>query len=198
MRLLPTVLLGTALIATTAMAQSGGGDGRSILRASLGVGGGSLGLNCSDCSNDRTNGLAFIFRVGAAIAPDMVVGAEFTRWSEQVDAGTSTASWAMAVIQVYPRPRRGFFVKGGLGVAALDVFGVIQSTGIPFGLRTTNLGLEVGVGDDVRVSRRVSLTPYADFLYAVPANPVLSLNQSTTGSNLGGNLVHVGLAVSWR
>ena len=198
MRLLPPVLLGTALLATSAMAQSGGSAGRSIFRVSLGVGAGSLGLSCSDCSNDRPTGLTFIGRVGAAIEPDMVVGAEFTRWSETVDAGTSTASWAMAVIQVYPRPRSGFYVKGGLGVAALDVFGIIQSTGIPFGLRTTNLGLEIGVGQDMRVSRRVSLSPYADFLYAAPANPVLSLNQSTTGSNLGGNLLHVGLAVSWR
>jgi hypothetical protein len=180
------------------MAQPGGGDGHSIFRVAVGVGDGSLGLSCSGCSNNRTNGLAFVIRVGAAVAPDMIAAAEFTRWSRQVDAGTSTATWAMAVIQEYPRATSGFYVKGGLGVAALDVFGVIQSTGIPYGLRTTNFGLEAGVGYDMRVSRRASVSPYFDFLYAVGANPVLSLNQSTTGSNLGGNLLHVGLAVSWR
>ena len=56
---------------------------------------------------------------------------------------------------------------------------------------TTDLGLEAGLGFDLRLSRGFSLTPYGDFLYAAG-------NGSKYGVNLSGNLLHVGLAASWR
>jgi hypothetical protein len=196
-RLTTIALLSTVLFAAPAMAQSGGGGQRSGVRAAVGLEEGSLGLNCDDCSSDRLNSLAFMVRLGVAVAPDAVVSAEYTRWSKPENGGTSTASWALAVVQWYPQPASGFYLEGGVGIAALDAVGFLAGTG-SFTLQTTNIGLEVGAGYDIPVSQRIALTPFADFLYAVGADPTLSLNQSKTGSNLGGNLLQAGVALSWR
>jgi hypothetical protein len=136
-----------------------------------------------------------MLRFGGAVAPGVVISGELTGWSKQQNGGTESASWATAVVQWYPQPTQGFYVKAGTGVAALYGTGYAPGYG-SVDLRTTNLGLEVGAGFDIRLSHGFSLTPYADFLYATGADAIL--NGTSTGLNLGGNLLHLGLAASWR
>ena len=59
-----------------------------------------------------------------------------------------------------------------------------------------SIGLEAGAGFDIAMSRGFSFTPFADFLYGAPT--AVTVNGASTGIRLATNLLHFGLAASWR
>ena len=73
---------------------------------------------------------------------------------------TITSSYLNAVAYVYPNPAGGLFLKGGLGVANLEVdagsFGNASDSGV---------GLTLGLGYDIGFGGRFALTPVAGFQY---------------------------------
>jgi len=86
-------------------------------------------------------------------------------------------------------------VKLGAGGGAAQLTEFVPGSGSAQGT-TFGLGLEAGIGYDIHTGSRFSLTPYADLLYQAPSN--LIVNGSNTGFPVSTNLLHVGLAASWR
>jgi hypothetical protein len=136
-----------------------------------------------------------MLRFGGAVSPRVVLSGELTGWSRDENNATSTLSWATFVAQWYPQLASGFYVKAGVGGAAIKETAFVPGFGDQR-LETSNFGFEVGTGYDIRVSHGFAITPFADFLSASNANAVV--NGSNTGVQLGANVFHIGIAASWR
>ena len=144
--------------------------------ASFGFGYGSLG--CKDCV-DRISGGAFYLVLGGALSQKLTLGGEVTAWGRSEDGATLTFGSVGPVIRFYPSPTGGFYLKGGVGLATLEL-----DAGI-FSGNTTGGGLVLGLGYDGRVGRNFSLTPFFDLV---------------SGAFDGGtaNSVHFGLGFSFH
>lgn len=193
MRYWETLICGSVLWGTTMSAQSmqsTSSDWQPGFRAAVGLGFGSSGISCDGCSSSRDNSVSGILRFGGSIRPGVVLGGQVTSWAKNVDGGTESLTFVTFVTQWYPQPRQGFFVLGGVGVAAMD------ATGDGAELRTNSLGLQAGIGYDINLTPRFAITPYADLLYGTGGN--VQVNGTTTNLNVSSNLVHFGVAASWR
>jgi hypothetical protein len=142
----------------------------------FGLGWGSLGFEDGD---EREGGVAGYFKIGGAISPSVLLGAESNGWYKEELGIAITSGNLSAVAYVYPNPASGFYLKGGLGLARLEVdagsFGSASDEG---------LGLTLGAGYDIGFGGRFALTPFANLVY---------------GSFDGGstNTLQFGLGVNW-
>lgn len=192
-----TVLVSAALLMTSVTAvsaQSKVTEGQAGFHASAGVGYGSVEVVCSGCGDNREGNLAGYLRFGGAINPSVVLSGQLTGWTKSRDGATMTATLAAFISQWYPK-REGFYILGGLGVASIHETVNDPDLGAEE-ISTNSLGLQGGIGYDVAISPRFSLTPYFDVLYASGADA--HLNGASTGFNVSGNMFHAGLALSFR
>lgn len=195
--LVATVLIGCTLVFTPQRltAQTSPGDGRSTLRVSAGLGYGSVGLTCNGCGTNRESSLAAMFRLGGAVRPGFILSAEITGWAKNQPNTEASGTLIGAVAQWYPGSSRNLYLMGGVGIAFLGMTTASSSVG-SVDAGTTNLGLQAGFGYDIGLSHHFAVTPYASILDAVGSD--MRVNGSYIGMNAGANMLHVGLAASWR
>jgi hypothetical protein len=157
MKRLLTVLFAALLLLPSAAAAQGRPQTRDGFFASFGFGYGSLG--CKDCV-DRIGGGAFYLVLGGTLSQKLTLGGEVTAWGRNENDATLSFGSVGPVIRFYPSATGGFYLKGGVGVATLEL-----DAGI-FSGNTTGAGLVLGVGYDGRVGRNFSLTPFFDLVSA--------------------------------
>lgn len=171
---------------------------KGTIQSSFGLGYGSTGLSCQDCTTDREGSLAFRAQVGYAVHPSVVLNANLSRWSKSVhESGLKTAYsiWAPALsAQWYPQGSAGLYLSGGAGLTLSRM--KISESGVSIEGDAKHIGLNAGIGYEVSVSPKLNLSPYAEFLYGSGAN--LKLGGTGTGYNLSVNVIHFGAALSWR
>ncbi len=156
----------TILCATTAAAQAADANRRQGFWFSGGLGAASFG--CSDCG-DRANGLGVHLSLGGTVSPRLLVGAGSDSFTKSEDGVTGTFATLDARVRFYPTLTNGFFLTGGLGVGSARASGDGVSV-------TSNGGSGiVGVGYDIPIGKRASLTPYLN---------VFSLRIEGTTSNV--------------
>ena len=97
------------LIVCDAAAQAPARDGFFI---GVGVGWGSFGLQNVE---ERASGVSGYLKVGSALSPTVLFGAESNGWYKEEDGVTVTFGNLGAVAYLYPMS--GFFLKVGFGVA---------------------------------------------------------------------------------
>ncbi len=149
----------------------------------FGLGAGSLGVEDGD---ERETALSGYFKLGGAINDKVLLGAETNGWVKNESEGgadaTVTSASLSAVAYLYPSPTSGFYLKGGVGIARLD----LEASG--FGLTYTDsengTALSAGVGYDMGFGGRFALTPYANLIYS-------SFEGGST------NLFQAGFGVNW-
>jgi hypothetical protein len=195
MRAIHTRLALAALLAATpALAQSPR-QPRQGFNISFGLGGGSAGASCSECSSDRENAPSMYLRIGGALRPSLVLAGEINGWSKTETElgveGTVTIATVNAIAQWYPNPAAGFFVSAGLGAGSMEVEFKAPGFGT-FSDNTTGLGYQVGTGYDIPMTGSFSLTPFVTF-FGTAGGKVESSNEK-----LDGNVVQFGLGFSWR
>jgi hypothetical protein len=117
-----------------------------------GLGGGSLG--CKDCG-DRVNGGIGDVALGGTINKHVLLGVGTAGWSREENGVRLTAATLDARVRVYPSVTNGFFFTAGLGLGSLKgEFGL-------FGSETqTGTSALLGLGYDIAVGKKVSLTPF--------------------------------------
>ncbi len=171
---------------------------RAGFYASVGLGSGSAGVTCDGCDSDRRSKLTVMARFGGSVRPDLVIGGEVMAWSDEAsDSGISgdmTLGFVGATAQYFPDPKRGLYLKGGLGVATSEVNLRVSGVGSAK-LEATGLGLVAGVGYDIPLGRAFSLTPFADYYHAAKADA--KINGSDAGEKLGFSVLNIGLAATW-
>ena len=127
---------------------------------SLGFGG---GWNLTKNVNDETQaGFAGYLRAGGTLNPHFTLGGEAQWWYSDVADDVSLSRGNLTLVgQYYPSLDLGGFVKLGIGVAGAQLItaGGSQSTW------ESGAGVTAGVGWDVPVGQKISLTANADFLF---------------------------------
>ena len=191
------IMASVVCLAAPIAAQAPASSGHSGFHAAIGAGYGSIAFTCNVCNDTRESSTALMLRFGGAVRPDLVLSAEVTGWSNGLSLGTESATWINLVAQYYPERTGGFFLKGGVGVATLSSNTIANGAGY-LKFETQSLGGVIGIGFDARLSKSFSLTPFIDVLYAAPAQGDPKVNGGNSGSKLGANMFHLGLAASWR
>lgn len=153
-----------ALLATMpawAQEMGGGADDPKPRRSGFWIGfGGGAGWNTSEgLDDDRRAGGALYLRMGGSPSQKLLIGGEIIGWGRELNEATVARGNATVSALFYPSRRGGLFLKGGLGGSSLE----IKRDGDN---ETENgFGSTLGVGWDIRLSRSLSLTPNADFLF---------------------------------
>ena len=114
---------------------------------SLGIG---LGSACNDgCLRGLSGGLS----LGATVNPHLLFGLGTTGYYRELLGSKVEAGTLDARIRVYPWLNSGAFFTGGVGLGTISVDDE-PSLGV---------GFMPGFGWDIRVGRKISLTPYYDW-----------------------------------
>jgi hypothetical protein len=150
MRTIIAALFLLVMTAGSAMAQ-GNPQTREGFWINFGFGYGSLG--CEDC-DDRVSGTTAHLRMGGTLSQRLLLGGEINGWAKEEGNVTLSVANITPVLIFYPDANGGFYLKGGLGLAAVEL-----EVG-RFSGEETGVGLLLGHGtflpvrvDDVREHR---------------------------------------------
>jgi outer membrane protein with beta-barrel domain len=146
---------------------------RSGLWGEFGAGPGRVRIACSGCTDVVTaSGLTSYVRIGGTVSDRVVIGLEvfallnrgfgFSPGDTITTAETATA----AVVVLWFPSRRGFFFKGGAGIASGQF--TIPGTAGADTSNSAGIGITFGFGWDVALSRKFAITTnFAAYVTAV-------------------------------
>jgi hypothetical protein len=134
-----------------------------------GGGWGSLGVSVDELEDEREGSGVGFLRGGWTLTPRVLLGGELNAWSqsEEVEQGLDarlTVYNLSVALTYYPQPMGGFFVKGGIGGTFADTDLTLEGTSITVDLGR-GVGFIAGAGYDVRLTRRLYLTPAVNLWY---------------------------------
>ena len=177
-----SLALALALITSMSLPAAAQGNAQTRQGFFISFGFGAASLGCDDCEDEdgeeRLNGVNFQLRAGGTLSQRLLIGGEVNGFTKSENDATLTVTHIGPVLQFYPSAQGGFFLKGGLGLATIEL-----DVGA-FSVEQEGFGLTLGLGYDARVGRNFALTPYFD---------ILSSNYD--GGSL--NQVAFGLAFTW-
>jgi hypothetical protein len=139
---------------------------------------------------------SFSLAVGGTVSPYLRVGGEINAWAESfndIDTNgdpvhlTDYLVGGLITGQLYPVPRLGLFVKGGLGLSRSG-----ESISGGYGTGETGFAYEYGAGYEIKVSRNLFLTPSVGVLNHRSTNP----NDTDNLGTLHERVWTVGLALT--
>jgi hypothetical protein len=162
---------------------------------SLGLGGGSNAFTCPGCgTSTRENGASGYLRVGKGMSQSVMAGLELNGWNKSENSVTGRTGMLSAIAQWYPSMTNGFFAKGGLGIGRTTIDD--KSGTVADKTESTGFGYQVGMGYDMSIARRWSITPYVNYLATAGANA--KLNGVDANQKLDANYLQYGLGLSWH
>ena len=182
---------GRGMSRPAAPAPSNARDGYSL---SLGLGGGSSGVSCTGCATDRENGASGYLRLGKGYTPSVMLGVELNGWNKTQNNVTGRMTMLSAIAQWYPSLTNGFFVKGGAGMGRTSLED--KSVTPTDKLQSTGFSYQTGMGYDMGIARRWSITPYVNYLATAGAKA--QLNGVSSNEKFNGNYFQYGLGLSWH
>ena len=129
----------------------------------IGAGVGLAEIRCDDCDTGRENGGVGNIRLGWTLNEHLLLGGEVNAWAktfalEEDLTATAKLYNVSATLTYYPKVTSGFFVKGGAGVSGASMDFDLARTNVTVEVGT-GPGLFAGAGYDLRVGRRISVTP---------------------------------------
>jgi len=129
----------------------------------FGLGYGANGLTCSGgCSfnsDTKGGGLTAALKLGGTPSPRVRLGGEVNVWTKEHGDVTESVGNVSVAVYFYPTARSGFFVKGGVGGGS---FQLSQGSST---VSANGFGFVTGLGYDIRVGSKVSLSPIANFYF---------------------------------
>jgi len=154
-RAAPLAALLLALAAPAARAQI---PYRGGLWADIGFGPGRLSLTCTTCSSIAVaNGVEITVSIGGAPTHNVLLGVQGQAWTGTTGSRTQRVRSLLAIVQWYPWTAAGLFVRAGTGVVQGPVTPA-ASGAQPQTVQNTGVGLDLGVGYDLPVSRHFGVT----------------------------------------
>lgn len=126
--------------------------------AALGLGYGANSM--TNVSPDYKGGATTAsLKLGGTPKSNLRVGGEVNVWTKDINGVTESVGNISGAIYVYPAAGSGFFVKGGVGVAS---FQLSQGSSTA---STNGVGLLAGLGYDMRLGGKWSLSPVTNFYW---------------------------------
>ena len=157
----------------------------------FGLGGGSAGLDCSTCSDERIGGGSGYLRLGGTLSRHFLLGFETNGWLHSEGGVDESIAFASAVLLWYPSAKGALYVKFGLGGMAYGADDGVDE------LTATAPSASLGVGYEVRIGRNVSLVPYINSL-ASSAVDVEINGVAIPTEDFSMNLFQFGLGITWH
>lgn len=160
-----------SLIATPLLAQGHGGGLREVRYSTPGRSGffiaGGLGGGYESFKTDGFNwtdeelGAVFHLKLGGTPSRTVRLGGEFSGWGEDEAGVEEFVGSLMGIVQLYPSPSGGFFLKAGAGPSyfnqkVFDGFGYVE-------VDDNGFGFNLGAGWDFQVSRGLTIGPVFDY-----------------------------------
>ena len=165
---------------------------RSGYSLSLGLGGASSALTCPGCgTSDRETAASGYLRLGKGFTPSVMLGVELNGWNKTENQVTGRTGMLSAIAQWYPSLTNGFFAKAGLGMGRTTLESSPTNK-----IESTGFGYQVGMGYDMGIARRWSITPYVNYLATAGANA--KLNGVNANQKMDANYFQYGLGLSWH
>jgi hypothetical protein len=158
----------------------------------FGLGGGSVGVDCPTCSEDRTTNTSGYFKLGGTVSPRVLMGFESNGWTNSEVAFDESLGFASFIVAWYPSATGAFFLKGGVGAMAY-----VAEDGVDELTATAAAG-SIGLGIDIRIGRNLSLTPYMNIFSSSPAKFRFNDIPAPAGQDITANLVQIGLGLTWH
>jgi Outer membrane protein beta-barrel domain len=160
-----------------------------------GVGYGRLRLTCATCTSIvAVTGPAYTISVGGAPSQNVVLGVEGEWYSSGGSALRQQVQTVVAMVQWYPWPRAGFFVRGGVGIVRGNVALTADTTGA-HSTKGTGVALTLNVGYDLRFTRHFAVALQA-------ATNVAALGDLAVGGAVANDVIayvsRIGVALVWR
>jgi hypothetical protein len=146
-RVMFVALVSVLVASSPVLAQGAATPERSGFWFNAGLGYGTLG--CDDCVG-REGGGSGNLSLGGTLSDRLLLGVGTTGWTKEEFGSRLTVGTFDARMRFYPVRTSGFFLTAGLGLGTAT-FEDESETGV---------GVVIGVGWDVRLGRRVSLTPF--------------------------------------
>lgn len=188
------VLIGvTALLPSTAAAQTSAeprADQREGVWFSLAAGTGWDRLSCGICAGERRNGLSGAIAVGGTLDSRWLLGGETSYWSNASDGIDETLVSIGILAAFYPNAASGLHLRGGLGYLAYEADDGEDSLG------TTSFGPHAGIGYDLSVGNRLSLTPQAS-LMVTPFGD-LTFNDEKVRGDVRSSYLRLSVGLTWH
>ena len=144
---------------------------------SAGLGYGSLG--CQNCGS-REGGASGNLSLGGTLSQNWLLGVSSNTWFKSQSGSTLTVNAFTAAMRFYPSATGRFFLIGGLGLGTVSA----NVSGVGSGSQT-GFGALLGLGYDVRMGPKVSLTPYWNGF---------AMSSSNSNANVG----QIGLGITVR
>ncbi len=157
----------------------------------FGVGSGWVHISCDICEANRNLGISGNIRVGVATSPGLLLGAEVNGWVKSEEAVDELLASLSAVAYWYPNPAGGLYLKGGVGAIGYRISSEEQT------ITSTAIGPELGIGYEVQIAEKFSVSPYLQALIS-PPTAELSLEGETQSSDVSLSLFQLGLALTWH
>lgn len=156
----------------------------------FGIGYGSANVSCDNCTTgSRIDGYTGFLRLGGSPSRNVLIGASLSGWTHRLRGVNESMGNITASLFYYPVTTSGFFVTGGLGFAGYDISSSPEVNG-------SGWGFTAGAGYDVRVGRKISLTPVVNYAYgALGEFDVPGLGTRTGWKQ---NVIDVGLGVTFH
>jgi hypothetical protein len=151
-------MLGALLVPLAAAAARAQVPYRGGLWADVGIGPGRLRLTCTTCSEiAAANGIEITVSIGGAPTRNVLLGVQGQTWTGTTGSLTQKVRSLIAIVQWYPWPKVGLFVRAGTGVVQGPV--TPEPTGAQLAtVQNTGVGLDIGLGYDFPLSRHLGVT----------------------------------------
>ena len=126
----------------------------------VGLGYAAFRTDCNNCERDDlySTGGSLMLSGGVAVNDRVDAGGELLAASTAFDGGDYRASFLLGTVQFRPWKARGFYIKGGLGLAFVRAS--ITFDGQTVESTPKGLGVHYGAGWMFGRSRRVSFAPF--------------------------------------
>lgn len=158
-------IVASVLVLMTAAAQASAQDAQASQPSrggvlGVGLGYGAFRTDCTNCARDDlySTGGSLMVSGGVAVNDQLDAGGEILWASTAFEGGDYRASFLLGTVQFRPWKARGFYLKGGLGLAFVRASITIddQTTAS----KPKGLGVHYGAGWMFGRGRRVSFAPF--------------------------------------
>lgn len=181
-------------LAPTLAAAQGNPQTRKGFGISFGLGGGTVGTSCSGCTSERAGGIVVYLRIGGHVNQNLFLAGEANAWVNGDENIDESLAFSTFVAHWYPNTDGGLYLRAGIGISEYE-----NIVGTPTGTTTFNAmtpAWTFGVGNDIRVGKNFSLTPFAN-AYGT-AEATMMNNGATTGSKFSNTVLQFGLGFTWH
>lgn len=159
-----------------------------------GIGFGRLRLTCASCSNIvAATGPAYTISVGGAPSRNVLIGVQGDLWQSS-GAPRQQVQTVVAMVQWYPWPTAGWFIRGGVGIVRGSVALTADTTGA-YSTQGTGVALTFAAGYEFALTRRFGVALQAATNLAALGDLVVG---GATANDVIAYVSRIGLALVWR